>query len=467
MENETAFASLVETGRRLARRELSSVELTDALLARIERLDPELKSYATVMAESARSEAERADEELTQGRARGPLHGVPIAVKDLYDTNGVVTACGMPMLRQRVPDADSTVVARLREAGAVLVGKLQMTEAAFALHHPDIAPPVNPWTPERWSGASSSGSGVAVASGLAFGALGSDTGGSIRFPALCNAIVGIKPTWGRVSRRGVFPLSETLDHVGPMTRTVEDAAAMLAAIAGRDEADPSSSSAPVPDYLGHISDGIEEVVIGFDERLCTDGVHSEVRSAIDNALHILKRKGARVKRVQAPPGTSVREAWDSICKAEAALAHAATYPSRAAEYSDLLASFLDAGAQVSGAEYAGATIVRREYSGALAALFEDIDLLISPVIPDPIPTLAEYTEIVTGADAVARLCTYTAPQDMPGNPAISLPAGWDANGAPLGFQLVARHMEEELLFRAGYAYQEVASWRDRYPPLAA
>ncbi len=207
MDSETAFAGLVETGRRLARRELSSLELTDALLERIERLDPDLKSYATVMADSARTEAERADEELTQGRVRGPLHGVPIAVKDLCDTNGIVTACGMPMLRERVPYADATVVARLREAGAVLVGKLQMTEAAFAVHHPDITPPVNPWTPERWSGASSSGSGVAVASGLAFGALGSDTGGSIRFPALCNAIVGIKPTWGRVSRRGVFPLS--------------------------------------------------------------------------------------------------------------------------------------------------------------------------------------------------------------------------------------------------------------------
>jgi len=248
-DDEIAYLPLVEVGRRIAARQLSPVAVTGAMLARIERLQPKLRAYATVMAESALAEARAAEAEIAAGRRRGPLHGVPLAVKDLCYTAGAPTAAGMKIHRDFRPTYDATVVARLRRAGAVILGKLQMTEGAYADHHPDVAPPLNPWNADYWCGSSSSGSGVATATGQCFGSIGSDTGGSIRFPCDANGITGLKPTWGRVSRHGIFPLSESLDHIGPMTRSAEDAAAMMQAIAGHDPADPTSVSLPVPDYL--------------------------------------------------------------------------------------------------------------------------------------------------------------------------------------------------------------------------
>ena len=208
--NDIAFLGLVEVGKKIQSGSISSLEVTELILNRIDNIDEIHSAYALVMKESAIADALSADAEIQSGNIRGPLHGVPVAVKDLCDTAGVVTACGMPMFSNRIPSKDSTVVARLRSAGAVIIGKLQMTEGALAMHHPNITPPVNPWVSDRWSGASSSGSGVSVAAGLTYGSLGSDTGGSIRFPSLCNGIVGLKGTWGRVSRAGVFPLSDTL-----------------------------------------------------------------------------------------------------------------------------------------------------------------------------------------------------------------------------------------------------------------
>src|SRR6476646_3140504 len=258
---------LIEIGRRIQAKQLSSQAVTTAVLDRIARLDGRLKSYATITADLALLQAEQADTEIACGRVRGPLHGVPIAVKDLCDTKGISTASGMAIRKDYRPTKDASVVERLRDAGAVLLGKLQMTEGAFGQHHPSIDPPVNPWSAAHWTGVSSSGSGVATATGLCYGSLGTDTLGSIRFPSTMNGVTGLKPSWGRVSRAGVFALAQSMDHIGPMTRSAADAAAMLRAVAGPDADDPTTSYATVPDYPSVIGQGWREVRIGIDRAL--------------------------------------------------------------------------------------------------------------------------------------------------------------------------------------------------------
>ncbi|MEQ9639709.1 MAG: amidase [Alphaproteobacteria bacterium] len=460
-----ALAGLVETGQKLASKELSPVELTEAMFERIDELDPKLMSYATLMKDQALAEAKTAESEIASGNVRGPLHGVPIAVKDLCDATGVPTMAGIPAFKDRVAGSDSTVVRRLREAGAVVLGKLQLTEGALALHHPDVPPPVNPWKADLWCGASSSGSGSATAAGLCFGSLGSDTGGSIRFPSYTHHIVGLKPTWGRVSRHGVFPLSDTLDHVGPMTRRVEDAAAMLGAIAGRDENDPTSLAGNAPDYLATINAGVSGLRVGFDEQYCSEGVDAAVAKSIRRGLDILKARGAEIVPVSMPKWREAVELWIVLCSAEAAVAHEATYPQRGNDYSEAYRGFLDAGMAVTGVDYAKATIARREFAGGYAMLFEAVDLLIAPIMATPVPTTDEFLKVTELADGVTRIVTYTSPQDLTGSPAIILPGGLDDTGAPVGFQLVGRHLQEDKLFEAGMAYQADAGWPNQ-PPLA-
>src|SRR5258708_6568073 len=257
MTADLHYLSLAELSERLGAREVSSVEVTRVVLDRIAEVDGRLKSYATVTGERALADAARADGEIAAGKRRGPLHGVPVAVKDLCDTAGIATAAGMAIHRDRVPARDATVVARLRAAGAVILGKLQMTEGAFGAHHPSIPAPLNPWNEAYWTGSSSSGSGAATAAGLCFASLGSDTGGSIRFPSTMNGLSGLKPTWGRVSRAGVLALADSLDHIGPMARSPLDAAILLGVIAGADPDDPTASGHPVSDYAALIASGVK------------------------------------------------------------------------------------------------------------------------------------------------------------------------------------------------------------------
>ena len=293
MSSDIAYLGAVEIGQKIAGGELSSVEVTQHLLDRIARLDPQLGAYALLLGKQALAEAKARDAEQKKGRTRGPLHGVPVAVKDLCDMTGTPTTAGIPMFAARKAKKDATVVTRLREAGAVILGKLHLTEGALALHHPDVKPPINPWRKDLWSGASSSGSGSATAAGLCYGSLGSDTGGSIRFPSNANGIVGLKPTWGRVSRKGVAALSDTLDHIGPMARRVEDVAAMLHAIAGRDAADQTSSALPVPDYLVAAAAGVKGLRIGYDESYCSSGIAKPIAGAIADAVKLLREQGPR------------------------------------------------------------------------------------------------------------------------------------------------------------------------------
>ena len=456
---------LVEMGRRIQSRKLSSLTLTRAILDRIARLDGQLKSYATVTADLALSQAEEADAEIARGEIRGPLHGVPVAVKDLCETKGIPTAAGMAIRKDHRPEKDATVVARLRVAGAVMVGKLQMTEGAFSQHHPTVDPPVSPWSAAQWTGTSSSGSGVATAACLCFGSLGTDTLGSIRFPSTMNGVTGLKPTWGRVSRCGIFPLAPSLDHVGPIARSAADAAAILGVIAGSDPDDPTASLDPVPDYLAEIDDGVRGLRIGIDRTLIGTGVDTDMVAATEEATTVLARLGAVVRSVAFPsPDAMVRDAI-SLCGAEAAVAHEATYPSRSAEYGPLLAAALETGRALDGAAVIKILFRRNDFRGRLNVLFRDIDLLIVPAMNIAAPTLVDVTTARrTPALFEARL-RFTTPFNMSGHPTLTLPGGKTVDGFPVGFQIVGRHMEEAFVLRAGHAFQKATDWHKRRPPI--
>ncbi len=458
-------ATLTETAARIKAGEVTSLAVTEAMLDRIAALEPKLGSYATVTPDLARSQAKAADAEIAAGKSRGPLHGVPIAVKDLCFTRGIPTGCGTTILADWIPEYDATVVQRLRDAGSVLLGKLQMTEGAFADHHPKISAPKNAWNPAHWPGVSSSGSGVATAAGLCYGSLGSDTGGSIRFPSAANGITGIKPTWGRVSRYGVFPLSHSMDHIGPMTRSVGDAAAMLGVIAGHDPNDPTSLLAPVPNYLAELGQSIKGVRIGIDRRFNTDDVDAEVIASIDAAEKVLRGLGADIREIQFPPVDEIVAGWSPFCGVETAIAHEATYPARAAEYGDTLKGLIDLGRGLGAMDLGKILLARQAFAGRLAAVFQQVDLILLPAQNIASPTVAQMATLNTDPSKLLALLRYTAPLDMSGTPTISLPCGFTAAGMPLGLQLAGGPLTEGLLCRAGHAYQQATDWHKRHPKL--
>jgi amidase len=461
---DLAYLSIREVAHLLRTRALSPVELTRALLDRIAHLDPQLHSYRTVLAERALAQARRAEVEIAAGEYRGLLHGIPLAVKDLVYTAGIPTLCGSTLLQGWLPDSDATVLRRLEDAGAVLLGKLHMTEFALRWHHPAWPAPVNPWGAERWSGVSSSGSGVAPAAGLCFGALGTDTGGSIRFPAACNGVVGLKPTYGRVSRHGVFPLAKSLDNVGPMTRRVADAAALLGVIAGHDPHDPTSSHQPVPDYLAWLEGEARGLRLGVDERFIGDGVHPEVRAAVLRAVAQLTALGLEPVAVTVPTlePQAMMDAWSTLCAADAADAHRATWPARADEYGPFR-QWLEFAETRCAADYAAAHALRLEYAGQIAGLFTQIDLLACPAMP--------YVAPVIGADALPLPdATYVRPRftypfNFSNNPTLTQTCGFTAEGLPIALQLVGPHFGEETLLRVGHAYERATDWHTRRPPL--
>ncbi|MBX3706312.1 MAG: amidase [Pseudomonadales bacterium] len=448
------YLSLTEVGRRIKSGELSAVEVTERMLERIERLEPELHGFARVLGDQARATAARLDRERSAGQPLGLLHGIPIAIKDLLNTRGIATASGTRVMADYVPDEDATVVSRLKQAGAVIIGKTQLTEGAFAVHHPAIVAPVNPWKPTHWPGVSSSGSGVTVAAGLAFGALGSDTGGSIRFPSASCGIVGIKPTYGRVSRHGAFPLAESLDHIGPMTRTVEDAARLLQVIAGRDPADATTLGATVPDYPAMPGERLPGLTIGIDPDYTFQGVDPVVAATVRDALGTFRALGAEVVELRMPPmlGELVR-GWNVTCAMECARAHAKYYPARKAEYGPVLASLIERGLRTGPAEYQALERTRAAFRDALDGLLADVDVIIAPCMPMLPPDLATMDAVSGAASGRVDAITFTAPFDYSGHPTISLPAGLSEDGLPRSFQLVGRHLGEPTLIRAGAAFE--------------
>ena len=457
------YLALGEIAPLIQARKISPVELTEAMLRRIERLDAKLHSYALVTPDLALEQARRAEAEIMNRRYKGQLHGVPIGFKDLCYTKGIPTAAGMPLHADFRPAYDATVVQRLYDAGAICLGKLQLTEGAFADHHPAIVPPVNPWHPEHWPGASSSGSGVATAAGLCFASLGSDTGGSIRFPSAACGVTGIKPTWGRVSRYGAFELAASLDHLGPMCRSAADAGIVLGAIAGADANDPTASQFPVPDYLRGTDRELRGVRIGVDERYIADGVEPAMVQTLRAALEVLKSLDADIRNVKFPAVEQVLRDWAPNCAIETAVAHEATYPARKAEYGPGLAGFIESARATTASEYQKILLRRRNFAGQVAALFQSIDLLLIPAQFVASPTMAQMQTLGQDAGALLSLTRFTSPFDMTGSPSITLPSGFTSRGTPVAFQLVSRHMEEDLLVRAGRAYQRETDWHRRHP----
>lgn len=459
------YLELTEVAHLIQTRKISPVEVTQALLERIEALDRRLHAYCLPTPELALEQARKAEDEISKRRYRGPLHGVPIALKDLCYTKGIPTSAGMPIHRDFRPTFDGTVVKRLYDAGAVCLGKLQLTEGAFADHHPDITVPVNPWHPDHWVGASSSGSGSATAAGLCFGSIGSDTGGSIRFPSAANGVTGLKPTWGRVSRYGAFELASSLDHLGPMCRSAADTGVMLGAMAGADPNDPTASQKPVPDYLAGDDRELRDVRIGIDDRYSGDGVDPAMVRTTQEALRVLTGLGAQVVHVRFPEVDQILRDWLPHCAVETAVAHEATFPSRRAEYGPGLSGLIELARGVSATAYQKILLRRRDFAGRVAALFQSVDLLLIPAQFIPSPTIAQMAMLGQDPEAFVSLTRFTSPFDMTGSPALTLPSGFTPKNTPIAVQLVSRHWDEGLLVRAGRAFQKETEWHRQRPKI--
>ena len=449
-------------------RKISPVEATREYLTRVERLDAKVRAYIMVDADGALARARA----LERGGPRGPLHGVPLAYKDLCAVRGLPTSCGTRTADYFISSRECTAVSRLTAAGAITLGKLNMAELAMGpfgdnAHHGDAQ---NPWRLGHITGGSSSGSGAAVAARLCAGALGSDTGGSIRLPAAACGIVGIKPTYGRVSRAGVMPLSWSYDHVGPMTLTVRDCALLLGVIAGRDPHDATSSHRPVPDYVAALAEPADGLRVGVPENYYFDGIAAEVDAAVREALKVLSRLGARVESVRVPdPEPMVAACNNVMVRAESAAIHSRLLKERPGELQPSVLARLSAGFGVSAYDYIqGARLRARFTREFIAGVFSKVDVLVAPTIPEPAPTLAEAKSGSTD-DVVKRMGRFsrlTRPLNTLGLPALSVPCGFSADGRPIGIQLIGRPFDESVVLRLGHAYEQAAGWNSRRPPLA-
>ena len=459
------FASLSQTARDLKSGALSALELTQRMLHRIHTLDSQTHAFARILDNSALEQAAKLDRLREEGVPLGPLHGVPIAIKDLLFTKDTPTASGTSVMAGFSPDYDATVVTRLRAAGAILIAKTQLTEGAFGNHHPSIQAPINPWQAAAWSGVSSSGSGVAVASGLCFGALGSDTGGSIPFPAACCGIVGLKPTYGRVSLHGAFPLASSLDHIGPMTRTVEDAARMLTAIAGYDPQDETSLNVPVPNYVAELwnTKDLDGVRIGVDFSYVSDGVDPQVVTWIEEAMKILQSLGAAIVPMQMPASArTLADGWPQTCARECADAHRHLYPARREEYGPELAFLIERGLSVSASDYEALEAQRVTFRQALDQILLGLDAIIAPGMTMTTPTAQRMTQAVESSEEGANFLIFTAPFDYSGHPTLSLPFARDSIGLPGSIQLIGARLQESRLLQLGAAFEAATPTID-YP----
>ena len=459
-DDALAYATVAELAGLYRARKLSPVEYATDCLRRIDRLDTTLHSYVTVTPERALADARAAEAALRRGDA-GPLCGVPIAYKDLYATRGILTTAGSALLADWVPEADSACVRRLQDAGMVMLGKLITHEFAFGIQFPGHRFPAarNPWNVDHIPGGSSSGSGAALAAGLTVGALGSDTGGSIRGPAAFCGIVGLKPTYGRVSRAGVVTLSWTLDHAGPMARTVEDCAYLLQALAGYDADDPASSREPVGDYLASLGSGVRGLRIGVPRVYFHDGIDPEVAAAFEKAVETLGRLGADVRAVEIPHVEDV-PSFMVIMLAEAFAYHERDLRTRPDLFGDVLREKLMIGGLLTANEYVQAQRLRARVQAETARVLKDVDLLASPTAIVPAPPFS----VVWDPDFPFSRSNMP-PFNVTGLPALALPCGFSSTGLPLSLQLAGRPFDEATVLRAGHAYEQATEWHRRRPPV--
>jgi aspartyl-tRNA(Asn)/glutamyl-tRNA(Gln) amidotransferase subunit A len=470
--SDLVWMSMTELARRVAAKEVSPVEVARAHLDRIEAVDGRLRAFLTVTDEAAMTQARAAEARVMAGEPLGPLHGVPVALKDLYATKGVKTTGGSRILADWVPDADATVVARLADAGAVCLGKLNMHEFAYGPEglNPHYGAPWNPWDARthRICGGSSSGSGAAVAMGLCAGALGSDTGGSIRIPASLCGITGIKPTYGRVSRAGVLPLSWSLDHVGPMCRTAADCALMLGAIAGYDPRDPSTSVLPVPEYGAALTGDITGVKVGVLRPFFLESTGSESRHAVEQALAVLAGLGASIQEARLDSARFAAGASTAVLAPEAYAYHEAWLRTRRAEYGADVRERLSLGAFLSAADYLRGQRARLRIKAEVDAALARLDVLVCATTPIAATPLGESEVSVDGETVPVRqgLIRFTRVFNLAGHPAASVPCGFTPAGLPVGLQIVGRPFDEATVLRVADAYQRATGWGARRPPLA-
>src|SRR5947208_670646 len=458
------YLTIAEASRLIQQRELSPVELVDSRLARIEKLDGRLDSFIRVLADSARAEARTAESDIASGKYRGPLHGIPIGLKDIYETAGIATTGHSKIMRDHVPKADAFSVNKLRDAGAVVMGKLATHE--FALGGPSFdlpwPPARNPWDTTRFTGGSSSGTGASVAAGLVLGGTGSDTGGSIRGPAAYCGLAGIKPTYGLISRSGILPLGFSLDHAGPMAWTAEDCAILLQAMAGHDPADPGSANPPIPDYRAALAGDVKGLRIGlihhFYER--DNEANAATRQAIDAAAKTLEGLGCAVRDITLSPLADWAACGVTIMLSEAYAIHEANLRTRFTDYGEIFRDRMALAGLITAADYVQALRRRRELVNEIDRAMADLDLVMTAAAPSEAPPIDQVPKFT-----IMNPPSLTMPFNVTGSPAMSVCCGYTDAGLPLSFQIVGKRFQDATVLRLAHAYEQATPWRQNRPQL--
>jgi aspartyl-tRNA(Asn)/glutamyl-tRNA(Gln) amidotransferase subunit A len=465
MSDELCKETIAALAPRLARREISPTELTQATLERIQRFNPTLNAFITVTAEQALEQARGAEAEIAAGNYRGPLHGIPISLKDLYYTKGIRTTGGSKILADWVPDHDSAVGERLRDAGAIMVGKNHMHEFAFGTTNlsPHYGPALNPWNQGRVTGGSSGGTAVAVATGMSQMSMGSDTGGSIRMPAALCGISGIKATYGRVSKYGALPLAWSMDHTGPLARSAEDLAIVLNAVAGFDPRDPTTADRPVPDYRASLNQGVKGLRLGIIQEYMDEAVDPACVAAVQAVAQVLQGLGAQVEAVSFQTVTSFLGAATTILHAEGAAFHAQWLAKRSGDYSPAVLERLQVGSVLPAVDYVNAQRARRILVDRALEILSGYDALICPTMPVVAPTLEEGNR----PEIHGNLARHTRLFNLLGFPTASYPCGFNSEGLPIGLQVAGRSWDEATVLRIGHAYQQATDWHTCWPEIAA
>src|ERR1700736_3482850 len=470
ISTEPALLSLTSVAQAIAEKRVSSREATQSCLDRIKQWQPRLNAFMAIEAEQALAAADAADTALAKGNVSGPLHGVPLAHKDMYYDAGKVVTCGSKIRREFVATATSTALQRLKDAGTIRLGSLQMAEFAYGPtgHNAHYGPVHNPWGLGHITGGSSSGSGSAVAARLTFAALGSDTGGSIRMPAHFCGVTGLKTTYGRISRAGAMPLSQSLDTVGPLARTAEDCALLLGLMAGADPEDPTAIAGAGPDYTAAVREPVKGLTFGVPAAFYVDDLDPEVARILDETVAVFKREGADVVQVELPDQRQLTAACQLVLAVEAAAFHKRWLIERPQDYGPQVLMRLQNGLAVSGVTYLEAMRWRGPALSAHLAAVAGVDAVIAPVAPVAAPTIAE-SDVGNSPDAEAviqRLTRFTRPINYLGLPSLAIPVGFTRSGLPVGMQLIGRSFDEATLLRIGAAFQRATDFHDRIPELA-
>lgn len=465
--NSLCAISIKEAAGLISAHKVKPSELVEAHIERINATDDKLNSFVTILSESALHSSFIAEKEIMNGNYRGPIHGIPIGLKDLYDTAGTITTVGSKIYRERLPQEDATVVSKLKEAGAIVVGKLQMHEFALGATsiNPHDGPARNPWDTERITGGSSGGSASSVAAGQCMASLGTDTGGSIRIPSALCGIVGLKPTFGRVSRKGVFPLSWTMDTVGPMTRTVEDAALMLNAMVSFDPSDPGSSPHETEDFTSKLGLGIKGITIGVPQEYFYETTSPEVKEALNSAEKVFESLGAKVIPISIPVLEHSLAISGTIMLTEAASVHERNLKDRPFDIGDDVRLRLTQGSLYSAVDYLKAQRGRHEFNNQIDKAMETVDILLAPTVGIGAPKIDDKTVVLNGVEypALALMPRLTRPHNICGLPTISIPCGFTSSGLPIGMQLAGRAFEDSVVIQTANAYENATDWTKQSP----